>query len=52
MAPEAAYASQIEFSKQVSEDHEAFRIRHLERKSGTIRTRYSAVMARLLARQF
>ena len=26
MAPEAAYASQIEFSKQGSEDHEAFRI--------------------------
>jgi hypothetical protein len=32
-APEAAHASQIEFSKQGSEDHEAFRIRNLEWKS-------------------
>jgi hypothetical protein len=32
-APEAAHASQIELSKQGSEGHEAFWIRHLERKS-------------------
>ena len=31
--PEAAQASQIELCKQGSEDHEAFRIRHLQRKS-------------------
>jgi hypothetical protein len=32
MAAEAARAWQIELNKQGTEDHEAFRIRHLERK--------------------